>query len=264
MSCKEKKLCPPNNILYKYTTAERGLAILNSGKIFFPKAFRFNEPFDCTLPFTDEITQEDFITGAFRITKKDKEKIKNYTDKIEQSFTDNFEFNEDIKKNNKKIYQEFIESNENSGILSLSEDPMNPLMWAHYAESHKGICIGFKLEGFEDKDKILKVQYSNEIPDIRLGEILYFDGRLSTKLFATKAIDWAYEKEWRILTKKGDNYEDIPGKICEIILGYRIDDTTKKNVSKICNEKNIKYYFCDKVEDKFEFYKSVIKVEKND
>src|ERR1035438_8493458 len=33
--------------------------------------------------------------------------------------------------------------NRNVGILSLTEVPDDPVMWAHYADSHRGILVGF-------------------------------------------------------------------------------------------------------------------------
>ncbi|HCT5134153.1 TPA: DUF2971 domain-containing protein, partial [Aeromonas hydrophila] len=35
-----------------------------------------------------------------------------------------------------------------NGIFSVSETPRNPLMWAHYAEEHRGICIGYSKDIF--------------------------------------------------------------------------------------------------------------------
>ena len=31
-------------------------------------------------------------------------------------------------------------------IRCFTPDPTNTLMWSHYAESHKGVCVGFSLE----------------------------------------------------------------------------------------------------------------------
>lgn len=36
------------------------------------------------------------------------------------------------------------------GILSLSKDHLNPIMWSHYADSHRGICLEF--EQFDKPD----------------------------------------------------------------------------------------------------------------
>ena len=54
-----------------------------------------------------------------------------------------------------------------AGIFSLTENPLNELMWAHYGENSKGIAIGFStVENslLTNKDKCLKVDYSDELP----------------------------------------------------------------------------------------------------
>ncbi|WP_323094392.1 DUF2971 domain-containing protein, partial [Aeromonas hydrophila] len=38
------------------------------------------------------------------------------------------------------------------GVASFSETQRNLLMWAHYANNHKGICIGYSTNLFQDKD----------------------------------------------------------------------------------------------------------------
>lgn len=35
-------------------------------------------------------------------------------------------------------------------ISSFSNDPASPLMWSHYADSHKGLCIAFSTSIHED------------------------------------------------------------------------------------------------------------------
>ncbi|MEJ8827109.1 DUF2971 domain-containing protein [Variovorax humicola] len=36
-------------------------------------------------------------------------------------------------------------TNRNVGVLSLTEDPINELMWAHYANSHSGFAVGLDM-----------------------------------------------------------------------------------------------------------------------
>ena len=95
------------------------------------------------------------------------------------------------------------------GILSLSEVPDNLLMWSHYADQHNGIVIEFNSRhptlnraGSEPKDfhSCLRVTYSRARTTIlnhyNLAKLL------------TKAEDWSYEKEWRII-KPLDEAKDI-------------------------------------------------------
>ncbi|WP_279467114.1 DUF2971 domain-containing protein [Aeromonas veronii] len=59
-----------------------------------------------------------------------------------------------IEYSNDNIYVDNIESSIRNmiitnGIISLSETQRNSLMWAHYAQHHKGMCIGFEKKLFK-------------------------------------------------------------------------------------------------------------------
>src|SRR5262245_19701736 len=45
------------------------------------------------------------------------------------------------------------------GFLSFSTNWRSPLMWAHYADSHTGVCIGVDML---EEDKLFKVIYEPE------------------------------------------------------------------------------------------------------
>lgn len=99
------------------------------------------------------------------------------------------------------------------GIISLSETPRNLLMWAHYANEHKGICIGYKsniLESHSDlppsklgleEIKPIKVNYDNLRPhEIRKTKLNELEMKKELKNhFLTKGDDWIYEKEHRLI-----------------------------------------------------------------
>jgi hypothetical protein len=103
------------------------------------------------------------------------------------------------------------------GIISLTEDPYNLLMWSHYANEHKGLVISISCNSstfdFHDKftktcgtSKItpMKVTYSNrrpgyEMPDDTIYE--YFEHNFHSHFAMTKGNDWIYEKEYRYLLR---------------------------------------------------------------
>lgn len=93
--------------------------------------------------------------------------------------------------------------NENIGVLSLTEKPDNLLMWAHYAQNHKGFAIEFEsdheffhqqLSPSDELRYVRKVQYLDQRPNIRIST---FED--ATNIFSTKSKDWEYEREWRIM-----------------------------------------------------------------
>jgi hypothetical protein len=78
------------------------------------------------------------------------------------------------------------------GVLCFSEDKADVLQWAHYADRHKGICLGFDVSGSEEK--FGRVQYVAE----RFAFPERPDLGFSWKLLSTKSVAWKYEKEWRV------------------------------------------------------------------
>jgi hypothetical protein len=106
------------------------------------------------------------------------------------------------------IYRAF---NDNVGILSLSEIPDHELMWAHYADRHRGLVLCFD-EGhpFFDRRRsehdefyfVRRVRYS----DSRAVSIASLDG---DALLVTKGTQWAYEREWRMLLPLQDSTRSL-------------------------------------------------------
>lgn len=86
------------------------------------------------------------------------------------------------------------------GFVSLSETWRSPLMWAHYARNHTGVCLGIDVP----KGRALKVNYEPE----RLRLVLdatkletALDTELVRTLVTTKFSDWQYEREWRVVER---------------------------------------------------------------
>ena len=81
------------------------------------------------------------------------------------------------------------------GVLCFSEDKADVLQWAHYADRHKGICLGFDVSGGEGK--FGRVQYVAE----RFPFPQPPDEAFVWKLLSTKSEAWKYEKEWRVFLR---------------------------------------------------------------
>lgn len=106
------------------------------------------------------------------------------------------------------------------GLICFSADWQDPVQWAHYAENHKGICLGFDID-----NKILKkVSYVK----YRLKYDLINSSDRINKLLTTKFYHWSYEKEHRIIipidkltAENGLYFESFSNKIKlkEVIIG---------------------------------------------
>ena len=81
------------------------------------------------------------------------------------------------------------------GILCFSEKFNNPVQWAHYAEQHTGMCLGFEIP----QELIHKIKYLKKRPPF--PNFLNFDEKVMKKYLLKKFKHWEYEKEWRMYTE---------------------------------------------------------------
>lgn len=77
-------------------------------------------------------------------------------------------------------------------------DSNNSLMWAHYANNHKGFCIEYELQqaapevfGFN------RVNYVSLLPEIYATELLFNPHETIARIVYSKSLEWSYEREWR-------------------------------------------------------------------
>jgi hypothetical protein len=93
--------------------------------------------------------------------------------------------------------------NDTIGILALSKDPDNELLWAYYSSSHEGFVVGF-----DDSHDFFK-RRSNDPADCGfLRDVAYVNKRIKIRidnikipldLFFTKKTKWSREREVRMI-----------------------------------------------------------------
>lgn len=130
------------------------------------------------------------------------------------------------------------------GCLTTKKD--NTLMWSHYADKHRGICIEYDIGKIYEKDNLIinKVNYNMPIitnKSIADNEILEIDNinRL-IELFSLKSNEWKYEKEYRILYYDKERKKDgilIDCPIKSICFGTETSEDDKKLIRKIIKNK---------------------------
>jgi hypothetical protein len=97
------------------------------------------------------------------------------------------------------------------GVCCFSDTNENYVMWAHYADEYRGICVEYSTHDLSDglPDVFaVRVQYDIQLPKPRYEETPDRQGA-AIKALSSKNSDWFYEREWRLLTKP--NAMDIPG-----------------------------------------------------
>ena len=92
----------------------------------------------------------------------------------------------------------------------LTEHFDNRLMWSHYADSHRGICIEYDFSSFSpslERVVFAPVVYSSKRPKftgelqnhLNHNQLNLQDRQYLTSALFTKDTIWKYESEWRIL-----------------------------------------------------------------
>ena len=122
-------------------------------------------------------------------------------------------------------------------ICSLSKNKDNALLWAHYANEHKGCCI--EVEVAEDFSwKRIDDTYCSCFPILHSGQS---DDEIIEMLFKTKSDYWSYEDEVRFvkhlpLSKDGKPHKaNLHVKVKKIYLGIRVTDEEKDRIVRIVN-----------------------------
>lgn len=178
-------------------------------------------------------------------------------------------------------------------MYCLTENNANILMWSHYADSHKGICVEYDLKNltedpFDTKKYLFPVVYKERRSlvrnvDILINSVCELNKAIAENyvyepsdsfetlddllpLFVSKGKEWKYEDEWRIIFTKKHMYNVDKDKlysgniefkcISGIYLGYRIGSEIRKNILEIAERLK------NETERKINVYQSMIDKEK--
>ena len=119
-----------------------------------------------------------------------------------------------------------------NGMTCLSAAWRDPVIWAHYSDKHKGLCLGFELPEMTadpERDITTRVRYVPELvkfPPKFLNLAPANQLEFVRNLLFTKYKNWAYEEEIRmwnpLQNKDGDLYFlefDETIRLVEIIVG---------------------------------------------
>jgi hypothetical protein len=134
------------------------------------------------------------------------------------------------------------------GVLCFSEHWSDILQWSHYADRHRGICLGFEVAGAPSK--FGKVRYVTD-KDPRPEKP---DEAFVWRSLTTKFKGWEYEREWRVFTTLKDCvWSDCAGRdlffadfgkelvLREVLLGCESPTTAKEIFNAIAHyETNVR------------------------
>ena len=209
--------------IYMYCPFEKAEGILQNSGLRLKSNKDFNDPFDGK--FIRKWPPDD--KALFRLVEKNVGKGASKTllnDKYQEA------------RCRKKKWPdgdtpELREHVEKTGNACFSEIRDSILMWGHYADKHKGVCLGFHAAplgnytlDFSPGCVLGKVQYSSKFPVVT-------EKTKSIPLFR-KARDWGYEKEWRIVaTDLAGEFLPLPQRVfSSVIFGAKITEEEENRI----------------------------------
>jgi len=153
------------------------------------------------------------------------------------------------------------ESNSNLRICSFSLTNSSLLLWSHYSNEHKGICIEYDFEDIDEiRTFIQPVIYRDKVHKIGLLEEYTTMQLIASSLIKSK--EWEYEHEWRLTIFKQKKY--FPQTMTvplpkAIYLGTRFHlnlEQHKKQLFKYVEENKIPIYQMGKDPNEFKLIKT--------
>lgn len=234
------------SILFEYYLIKEFLKILNNKNIkvgFLTKLIMKWDRFgiDLNLKVSKKNRHYDSIPGAQALTKF---VVRYAAQKGEKSF-------EELKdKFTNEVIQKVKDTRNNALISCFSKRYDSILMWSHYGDKHKGICIEFdrpkndfldvkyskkrcKFDLEDTTRRVLGYMLSNEEADVNDKGLI----RCISKPFIVKSLDWKYEEEVRcILSPNSEGVSKLeelslytmPTSITKIYVGCKVDKESEE------------------------------------
>ncbi len=215
---------------YAYrTTNEYLLDSFRNETLSMSSPTTFNDPFDC--PILELLTM--YGDDISRLVSESYKECLRIT-----CFVKNVKVQPILNEENKPIW---IHKHDND-----PEEYLNELMWAHYANNHKGVCIKYHFNNditkFADETKN-QIAYFRDIEYTSDMDVYRKNGAINLQdAFFTKGKSWEYENELRLLAydpKGTGDYASIDAKdsIAAVYFGLKCPKDKQSEIMDILKER---------------------------
>ncbi|MDR4492922.1 MAG: DUF2971 domain-containing protein [Hyphomicrobiaceae bacterium] len=245
-------------IVYKYRGCSRQTwELLLNRKLYFAQPSQLNDPLDSTVDISAE-----YQRARESIVNSDTDGSMLFL----MSFLGEYYFFENKESGqNLSLHEAIPQFISPLGILAFSKTSTDALLWAHYADGHRGLCLGFDANELSNepswKDVFIKdeISYWDTPPYVDVfqslaeklrmylapsGEIawpenaretfkeIYIEALIRSSLLA-KSNNWEYEQEYRMISAASGELSFPPTALREVIRGAKIaasDEETLNNI----------------------------------
>ena len=202
--------------LYKYRSIKSAIEFLKNSSIFFSNYQEFNDPFESACKKKYDFTPQEYFE-TFQQWGVDFYSAAIEAEKVRLGYVDG---KEKLRKATEEMLSGFA-------YFCMTKDPDNILMWSHYADCHKGVCLKFDL--LQDLDIFsltVPVDYNSEYPEFDT-----LNGNPGVNIITRKSPDWAYEHEHRTVKVNAHGLHKIKKDVLvEVIFGCRTSEEDKTQI----------------------------------
>lgn len=242
-------------VLYKYgRLGQYSEDIFSTPNVWFPSPASLNDPFECRPCFTFDGTERDVATVLARGLHRQAPHL-SPAKAMEKAFI----IYREGRHRNPETWEALkasvlVELERNIGIYCLSATNDSILMWSHYADEHRGYCLGFEASDTTPFfGAAQEVRYSDEYPVVD-----FFNTSSAEQvdlIFLTKFSGWSYESEYRII-----DHEDGPGLrsyptelLRSVTFGFRMPEADRTKIREWVGRRGHAINFFEAVRDDRQF-----------
>lgn len=237
--------------LYKYRKFDvAALEMITDHGLYFANPRHFNDPLDCELSIQADVGPRKLsdllkvLFGAERELEWNREVAFaiHYAEEVGDIKVPGEARDYLSRQLADAIGSEIRKEFDQRGVLSFSATWESVLMWSHYADEHRGICLEFDTRELPH-DNLRPVRYDghrsvkgSDIHAWKINGDKTAASRAFDAHFYSKAPDWQYEEEWR-------DIGDTPGecgeyRITGIYFGFRCPYAAQVAVVKMLGPKS--------------------------
>lgn len=255
------KCIAPASIYKYFREDQRSIVAVKENKLWYSVPCKFNDVFDC-----DILIDEKAILNSVLKPFPDKRGVRPGRPVWK-------EVQKQIAKEIPSLRTTLDGLKTKTGIACFSESDDSILMWSHYANNHRGICVEYDLMkineqlGFSPVPVVYggeRVRFGTIAPDKYEAE----SKRVLIESLTSKSQEWDYEREWRIIRDDGacgSKWDpDKNGALLEmirpisIILGCMTNPELEEEVKAHCIKERINLYKMRKSNEQYKLEKEAV------
>ena len=122
------------------------------------------------------------------------------------------------------------------GMCAFSEVFNHELMWAHYADQFRGICIAYDFyrlrNALPEGVRFSRLYYNEDAPQVGFSRKQRDDRETAKVILSYKNYRWLYEREWRMFANTGKVIYKDPRCIARVFIGSRVGEWHRSRIEK--------------------------------